>query len=87
MKKFWDYIKNDFNGLAFIGAFGVLIAGIAIMAVSYSVHKYLNRQNFEIFDSYQVYCIDNVRYVSVKGMLTVKHDLSGEVETCELEEI
>lgn len=85
MKRFLDYLKFKLPFLEFLVGVGlvVLIFAIAIIFVKCVRYSASN----PIDSSYQVYCIENIKYVSVNGMLTAKYTISGEIETCDLEEI
>lgn len=68
----------------------VVVTGIvSIVTITIVGVYFLNMPHTQKIDvsSYEVFCIENVRYVSVKGMLTTKIGLDGNVEHCELEEL
>jgi hypothetical protein len=85
LKKFLNYIKFKLPFLEILFSLGliVLVCALAIIFIRCVRHSNSN----PIDSSYQVFCIENIKYVSVNGMLTAKYTVTGEIETCDLDEM
>lgn len=65
----------------------ILLSSVSAFIVAILVKIfYVDKIQYPISDNYEVFCIENVRYVSVNGMLAPKYGTNGEIEQCELEE-